>query len=296
MDHDVPGYWKEVLLQALAYFDGLRQIKPQKRSSAAAKPTSVTMIKSMRRVHSYFGISMAPSKLYHRVLKAACDRFIDGHGMSAFLPQQKQPFTNSDIARMLPIPQHFRVHTVLVNSACRLWRSVILLAHVLAQTGMRLGDALRLNSDCLHFSFRELLPLVTQEMLAIMERAATPLFTDTNGGRLKRPFLETVLKSWLRLTGVDPVTHPWHSWRSYLASALKAAGADNSTIKAMVRWVSDKSLKIYARDSRSDYCSWLAKAATASVDAVNLSSLPVMDDDEAHAVLHGILNSGASIE
>ena len=71
--------------------------------------------------------------------------------------------------------------------------------------------------------------------VAVMDRAATPLFTDTDGSRLKRPFLEKVLKSWLRLTGVDPDTHSWHSWRSYLASALKAAGADNSTIKAMVR-------------------------------------------------------------
>jgi hypothetical protein len=132
--------------------------------------------------------------------------------------------------------------------------------------------------------------------IAVIDRVTTPLFTDTDGSRLKRPFLEKVLKSWLRLVGVDPDTHSWHSWRSYLASALKAAGADNSTIKAMVRWASDKSLKIYARDSRSDYCSWLAKAATANVDSINLSSLPEMDDDETHAVLHGILNSNTSIE
>ena len=122
--------------------------------------------------------------------------------------------------------------------------------------------------------------------VSVAHQKSTPLFTDANGNRLTRPFLEKILKSWLKLVNIDPSTHSWHSFRSYLAQALKAAGADNERIKAMVRWVSDKSLQIYAKDSRSGYSSWLAKASRATVDSVNLASMPQMDDDQTHAMLH----------
>ena len=349
---DVPGYWKEVMLQALAYFHVLKGIKPHSQSAPAAKPTSVTVIKSVRRIHSYFGITMASSKLYQKLLRSSCDRFIEEHGMSAFTPKQKQAFTNPEIGRLVAVPQGFNVHTIRVDSSCRTWRSIILLVHVLGQTGMRLGDALRLNRNCLHFCFKgRTFPTVNAEVaskissddfvmlevgrtksdplgthwspypvylpvdstenlnawrllfqhdvdfqVSVAHQKSTPLFTDANGNRLTRPFLEKILKSWLKLVNIDPSTHSWHSFRSYLAQALKAAGADNERIKAMVRWVSDKSLQIYAKDSRSEYSSWLAKASRATVDSVNLASMPQMDDDQTHAMLHQLLHNNAPLE
>jgi hypothetical protein len=226
------------------------------------------------------------------------------------------------------------------------------LIHVLAQTGLRLADALKLNGDAVWFD-REglLLPTVTTEILpgfkdgkstvllkpgrtksdplgtywapfpiylpvdrlavinAALEclrfeadfptepvlRVSTPLFRDLDGKRLARPFLEKVLEAIMERSGVDSATHSWHSFRIYLACALKAAGSDDSRIKAMVRWVSDSSLHIYARDNRADYGIWLNKALLADVSCVSTVNLPEMDNDAAFALLaniHGDQNGG----
>ena len=100
-----------------------------------------------------------------------------------------------------------------------------------------------------------------------------------------------MLKAWLQLVGVDHRTHPWYSFRIYLACALKSANADDSRIKAMVRWVSDASLKIYARDSKHIYADWLRKAQLADVASVYLHSLPEHDDDAHVARLKEILDN-----
>ena len=56
----------------------------------------------------------------------------------------------------------------------------------------------------------------------------------------------------------------------------------------MARWVSDKSLHIYARDNRHDYGDWLSKALTANVSSVSTANLPEMDNDAAFALLADI--------
>jgi hypothetical protein len=125
------------------------------------------------------------------------------------------------------------------------------------------------------------------------ERKSTPLFTDENGVRLTTSFLAAALKSIFKALppamGLSPTTHSWHSFRIHLACALKAAGADNDRIKSMVRWVSDDSLNIYARDNRDVYGEWLRKASVSDVRSVTVASLPVMDDDMAFAVLNSIM-------
>jgi integrase len=350
--HDSAGYWAEVIYQAIAYFDVMKSIQPRSSKSPAAKPTSVTVVKSIRRVHSYFGVQMASSKLYHRVLKAACDRFIDEHGLSALLPKQKEAFTNAEVALLLSIAQHNTVYGVVVNHRSRLWRSILMLVHVMAQTGLRLGDALRLNRDAIFFDLldcivpradKQMVEALTSSACALLrvgrtksdplgtywspfpvylpvdktgalnagrllyeydsdfpvdqkDKSRTPLFSDAQGVRLKRPFLERVLKDWMATVGILSDKHSWHSWRSYLACALKATNADDSVIKAMVRWVSDKSLRLYARSSKQDYAGWLAKAASADVSTVCASSLPEMDDDRAMATLHSMLSSSGLVE
>ena len=59
---------------------------------------------------------------------------------------------------------------------------------------------------------------------------------------------------------------------------------------------SDKSLRLYARANKNDYAEWLRKAAAANVSTVCASSLPAMDDDNALAALHAILDGSGCIE
>ena len=130
-------------------------------------------------------------------------------------------------------------------------------------------------------------------LVPLQHRAAEPLFTDDSGRRLIRQWLEKVLKAWLQLANVDHKTHSWHSFRVYLACALKSANADGSGIKAMVKWVSDASLKIYARVGKHIYAVWLRKAQLADVTSVYLHSLPEYDDDAHVARLKEILDNNA---
>lgn len=345
--YDVSKYWVEVVLQASVYFRVLKHTKPRSvkldrhGNEIAAKPESCTVVKSVRRIHGYsFGIEMAQSKLYSGVLKAATDRFIENHGLSALNPSRKLPFTNQDIVNMVSLPEGATVGGVVVSSRNRLWRSIELLIHVLAQTGFRLADALQLNRDAVMYDVRgEVFHLATSDMLTMagthtyavvspqrtksdplgtywsphpvyldMERGAVlrpgyllaaqevdfpteghrsthPLFTDDAGSRLRRPFLEDCLRHLCVLTSVDSNTHSWHSFRMCLAVALKDAGADNSRIKAMLRWVSDKSLEIYARDNAHQYTAWLRKAGSATVNTVYPHNVPEIDDDDAVARL-----------
>ena len=160
---DTGGYWTEVVLQASVYFQVLKETMPRSQkldahgAVIAAKPASCTVIKTVRRVHKYFGIEMAHSKVYASVLKAAEDRFIANHGLSALVASRKLPFTNDDIRRMMSVPEGTTVWRVAVSSECRLWRSIELLIHFLAQTGFRLADALRMNWSAVMVEFRDTL-------------------------------------------------------------------------------------------------------------------------------------------
>ncbi len=124
----------------------------------------------------------------------------------------------------------------------------------------------------------------------LTKRHREPLFTDDQGVRLTRPTLERVLRDLLIHIGANPESHSWHSFRIYLAVALKQAGADDSRIKAMLRWVSDKSLRIYARDSKTEYTKWLRGAASANVDSIYVQSLPELDEDRVMAALNDLLS------
>ena len=229
----------------------------------------------------------------------------------AFNAKRKEPFNRSTMHKLVSVPVGTRLHTVTVCQASKEWRSINLLIHIMAQTGLRLADALKLNRNSASYHFRNKnLPTLLPEMVAMLgptdyaqlspgatksdplgkhfanfpsylpyrkhadvcaaralahfeadfpvpvaRRKATPLFTDDNNVRLSRPKLEKVLDAMLRLDGMncDPEVHSWHSFRITLACQLKAAGADTHMIKSMCRWVSDDSLRLYARDNRQEY-------------------------------------------
>ena len=81
---DVSEYWGEQMLQAMAFMSELRCITPRSRNSLAAKPTSVTICSSVRRIHKYFGVTMAAGKVTAALLKSQVLMFIENHGQSGF--------------------------------------------------------------------------------------------------------------------------------------------------------------------------------------------------------------------
>ena len=85
-----------------------------------------------------------------------------------------------------------------------------------------------------------------------------------------------MLDAVLRLDGMncDPEMHSWHSFRITLACQLKTAGADTHTIKSLCRWVSDDSLRLYARDNRQEYARLLDAEVHADVASVQLANVP----------------------
>ena len=80
-------------------------------------------------------------------------------------------------------------------------------------------------------------------------------------------------------------THSWHSLRSGLASALKAAGCPPDEIQLMCRWLNPESLRAYARLGTSQYIHWVAAAEKAVVDSVQTANLPKYDLCEGFAGL-----------
>ena len=88
------------------------------------------------------------------------------------------------------------------------------------------------------------------------------------------------LDAMVKAVGKDPKQFPFHSARIWLACALKETGASSDRTQGMVRWPSEDSLRVYARDNRhTTYAHWLDKAMQANVDAKQVANLPNLDDD-----------------
>ena len=73
----------------------------------------------------------------------------------------------------------------------------------------------------------------------------------------------------------------WHSFRVYLACALRAKNVSDDDICAMCRWSTKEALRIYARWTPLDYISRLKAARTVlSLDSFTVGSEPVVDDHD----------------
>ena len=118
-----------------------------------------------------------------------------------------------------------------------------------------------------------------------MNRRDTGVFVKRSGKRMARTYLVNTLDAMVRAVGKDPTQFSFHSARIWLACALKESGASNNRTQGMVRWLSEDSLRIYARDSRHTYAHWLDKAMQANVDAKQVANLPTLDDDNAWSQL-----------
>jgi hypothetical protein len=120
-------------------------------------------------------------------------------------------------------------------------------------------------------------------------RQLTPLFADEHGLPYTHSVMDTLLHAALvRLYGEQVAScYSWHSLRSGLATALKAAGCSDDVIQMICRWANPESLKIYALHGTSLHINWVDKAEKAVVDAVRASTVPKVCNSEGNiALLH----------
>ena len=70
-----------------------------------------------------------------------------------------------------------------------------------------------------------------------------------------------------------------HSWRVWLATALKKLGASDPLIMAFGRWLNPESVKIYARLGVAEYAKWMNKMMKVQcVDSTRTTNL--LDEDD----------------
>jgi hypothetical protein len=101
-------------------------------------------------------------------------------------------------------------------------------------------------------------------------RRATHLF-DVGGAPLTGSFMDALLPSWLAATGMHPdeiFQYSWHSPRSFLATSLRALGAQPHTIQQMCRWETLHSVRIYARPSVDEYTFFFDRLDTVRISGV----------------------------
>ena len=87
--------------------------------------------------------------------------------------------------------------------------------------------------------------------------------------------------------------YTWHSFRSYLATALHAASVKPATIQAMLRWQTDESLRAYSRLSRHEAAKFLDAAANAVVASVQTASVPMYEEFQLFLAMNQVVENMA---
>ena len=124
-----------------------------------------------------------------------------------------------------------------------------------------------------------------EQGLSDAQRDAEPLFSSEPGVAFFRSAIDAALRdALLCFVSADRAsTYSFHSWRIRLACKLRAAGCDNPTIQALVRWNTDRAIALYARYEREDYWSILQRAGRHDATSVQFTALPELD--ESHRIL-----------
>ena len=122
-----------------------------------------------------------------------------------------------------------------------------------------------------------------------MARHSTPLFATESGapysyGTLNRMLHQVVAA--LFGEAVASVTS-WHSFRIWLAIALREAKCPDEMIQLICRWKCKESLQAYAQVGSARNIEWLRLAEQSPVDVVRTSNLPVLDNERGFAFLAG---------
>ena len=109
---------------------------------------------------------------------------------------------------------------------------------------------------------------------------ANAVFVGNNKVPLTCSSMATALyKAMCVMTGSSETAklYTWHSFRSYLATALYAANVKPDTIQAMLRWQTEESLRAYRRLSRQMTTKHLESAAMAVVSSVQTANVPLYE-------------------
>ena len=97
------------------------------------------------------------------------------------------------------------------------------------------------------------------------QASSTPLFRDpSTNSPLKYDVINTMIKSLMRAIGENPDEFATHSMRIGGATALFAAGANETVIRTMGRWSSDLH-RLYVRACFEQCCSWTKQAGSQTV-------------------------------
>ena len=94
---------------------------------------------------------------------------------------------------------------------------------------------------------------------------ATPLFRNPLSGKaLTTACIMQMTRQLMAAIGEDPMQFGTHSYRIGGATALFAAGANETVIRTMGRWSSDIH-RLYVRACFEDCCEWTRRAGSAQV-------------------------------
>lgn len=96
----------------------------------------------------------------------------------------------------------------------------------------------------------------------LAEASRTPLFRDPKTNTpLRYDVVNSWIKSLMRAVGENPDEFATHSMRIGGATALFAAGANETVIRTMGRWSSDLH-RLYVRACFEQCCSWTKQAGS----------------------------------
>jgi hypothetical protein len=129
---------------------------------------------------------------------------------------------------------------------------------------------------------KALLRLETSHPVPLQSRSTTALFRDNQGKPLTVRDLRVAFKCLIKavLPKSEHNKYSMHSFRIFLATALKDAGADNLLVQFLVRWQTEESLKLYCRMQPKRQGKWLDKSLTAHINPAIAESeeFPTVDN------------------
>lgn len=124
--------------------------------------------------------------------------------------------------------------------------------------------------------------------LSAQQRRTTPLFPDQDNSQLYTySTLHATLRKVLTYCYGPAIAklYTWHSFRSGLATALHAAGVEDSMIQLICRWMCPESLHVYRRMGIREHERHINRASVTNVDAIQSINLPIIDSDSGYAKL-----------
>ena len=130
--------------------------------------------------------------------------------------------------------------------------------------------------------------------LARSRRDATPLFATAEGRTYTHDYLHRLLRDVLthlydaRIASV----YSFHSFRSGLATALHAAGVEDSMIMLICRWMCPESLHVYRRMGTAEHERLIAQAAGVRVDSIQSANIAAVAGCERYAELMQHISAG----